>query len=354
MKNTKYYQCALLNSSKILQEDAKENLYYDFTKLNKDDLSSWLDQACQEGDLSLVRYLLTSNELKIKPNVHGAVEFTNHQGTYYDEQPLYYAVSNNRIEIVKYLLTSKELKEHANIRYSHDHLLVVAARHGHIEMLDFLLSGKSIDNPELTITVFSQMGEYPEALPAIKYLLNHEKYKTLLDMHDEENYILTTVCSSGNLEMLNYLLTSPELEKKPKFSKKSNYVVRMLQYNNIEVADYLLHHTELKDYFNVQGGLNRIKVLCNNKHNEALEYLLFNYAIKTPQRINQMMANKVCEYATDDLLEQIVYSWQIPYLENIKNGNNSQLKEAFEKRELNRQLELKLSENKSSSKRKKI
>lgn len=63
-----------------------------------------LRYACQEGYLDIVHYLLTSSELKDHADIHA-----KHEGA------LKEACFNNHLHIVIYLLTSPDLKEHANV-----------------------------------------------------------------------------------------------------------------------------------------------------------------------------------------------------------------------------------------------
>ena len=74
-------------------------------KLNKVFINS-----CQKGHLEIVKYLLTSPELKEHANIHAQ-----------DDLGFRLACNYGHLEIVKYLLTSPDLKEHADIHADNDY-----------------------------------------------------------------------------------------------------------------------------------------------------------------------------------------------------------------------------------------
>ena len=55
------------------------------------------------------------------------------------------ACENGQLEVVKYLLTSAELTEHANIHARNDEGFIWACRYGHLEVIKYLIIDMNID-----------------------------------------------------------------------------------------------------------------------------------------------------------------------------------------------------------------
>lgn len=87
----------------------KEKLKKELQNMNQIQLNTSLINACMKNYLGVVKYLLTSPELKKNADIHVK-----------NDGPLRTACTNFNWEIVKYLLVSPELKEHANIHVESD------------------------------------------------------------------------------------------------------------------------------------------------------------------------------------------------------------------------------------------
>ena len=85
-------------------------------KLKKDSLNTALKTACKMNDFDMVEYLLTSDDLKIKPDIEvGSI--LNHSN-----QPLISAAKNGNLKIVRFLLESEKLKKKAYIHACNDEI----------------------------------------------------------------------------------------------------------------------------------------------------------------------------------------------------------------------------------------
>ena len=72
--------------------------------------NAFLTLACRRGHLDIVKFLLTSDEVKYHADIHR-----------YGDEPIKSACEWGELEIVKYLLESSDLEEHANIYADIDH-----------------------------------------------------------------------------------------------------------------------------------------------------------------------------------------------------------------------------------------
>ena len=90
--------------------------------------------SCSNGYLEVVKYLLTSPDLK----EHADIDADNDYG-------FRLACENGHLEVVKYLLTSPDLKEHADIHADNDSGFRWACSHGQLEVVKFLILDMSIE-----------------------------------------------------------------------------------------------------------------------------------------------------------------------------------------------------------------
>ena len=84
--------------------------------------------ACKKGYLDVIKYILTSPELTEHADVHAC-----------DDQGFQFACANGYLDIVSYLLTSPDLKEHADIHVGNDFGFRIAYMHDSFNVIKFLL-----------------------------------------------------------------------------------------------------------------------------------------------------------------------------------------------------------------------
>ena len=114
----------------MINQELKEQ----YKKLNKQKLNEQFIDACRDGHLELVKYLLTSPELKKHANIHAA-----------DDLGFICACEQGQLEVVKYLLASPELTEHADIHTGNDEGFRGACYEGRLEVVKYLIIDMNID-----------------------------------------------------------------------------------------------------------------------------------------------------------------------------------------------------------------
>ena len=102
--------------------------------INQEELNAQFIDACKNGHLELVKYLLTSPELKEQADIHGQ-----------DDEGFIWACRCGHLEIVKYLLTSAELTELVDIHARNDEGFRSACAQGHLEVVKCLIIDMNID-----------------------------------------------------------------------------------------------------------------------------------------------------------------------------------------------------------------
>lgn len=104
-------------------------------------------------------------------------------------------------------------------------------------------------------------------------------YKNL-NLHDLNNEFLVA-CSKGDLKLIKYLLTSPELEQHAEIRCDNSDCIQLAtKYGHLEVLKYLLTSSELKIYPDVHSKNTSVfRVACEYGQLDILKYFLFDPSI---------------------------------------------------------------------------
>ena len=143
-----------------------------YKNMNRYELNKHLMYNCYNGNLELVKSLLTSPELKEHANINSI----NKHGS----NALMIACANNHINVVQYLLTSTDLKNQLNINFTNnngENALMIACIHGNLDI--------------------------------VKYLLTSSELKKHANINNKDNYgtnALIHACKYGHLEIVKYLI----------------------------------------------------------------------------------------------------------------------------------------------------
>ncbi len=141
-----------------------------YRSMSQEELNSELLNACDNGDLEIISYVLTSPELNIHANIH-----------YSEGLALFCGINQENLEVVKYLLSSSELKEHASIQNKNNQALGISCYLANFELVKFLLSA-----PEL---------------------------KEHADFFAEKAHFFKLCCEQESYEIIHYLIFEYNLEK---------------------------------------------------------------------------------------------------------------------------------------------
>jgi len=96
-------------------------------------LNDCLGEACIRGYFEFVKYLLTSNELKMHADISYSVD-----------TPLVNACEHGHLNIVQYLLTSPELEKHADIHAQAEEPILIACVSQHVHIIKYLLNSDDL------------------------------------------------------------------------------------------------------------------------------------------------------------------------------------------------------------------
>jgi ankyrin repeat protein len=108
-------------------------LFEEFKDSTELKLNTSLTNACEQGDLEKVKFLLTSTRLSNHANVN-----------YFDSIGFICACIYGQLEVVRYLLTSPELKEHANINVQNNLAIKRVCFTSHVDVIKYLLTSSEL------------------------------------------------------------------------------------------------------------------------------------------------------------------------------------------------------------------
>ena len=185
-----------------------------YKKYNKQQLNDAFIDACQNNDLDILQFLLTSLELTEHADIHAR-----------NDAGFRIACLDGHLEIVKYLLTSDELTEHADIHAKDDEGFIWACFYGYLEI--------------------------------VKYLLTSPELKKHADIHAENDVGFIWACYESRLEVIKYLIIDMNIDK-------TNYIETYLNENkdnkNVQQAIELFNIRDLHHQLNENIKDNKEKI----------------------------------------------------------------------------------------------
>jgi ankyrin repeat protein len=173
-----------------------------YSKYTKNHINEALLNACVDGDLDKVKFLLTSPELKHNADIN-----------YNDNAALHQACEHNQLHIMQYLLTSPELKKHADIHSKDDWTLTIACNEGHFDIVKYLLTSSDLkEHSHFNVDQLRyalHIGEFD----IVDYLLNSPDLKENASIHMGKDNIFREASEFGNKETLHYLIHELNIDR---------------------------------------------------------------------------------------------------------------------------------------------
>jgi ankyrin repeat protein len=233
------------------------------------------------------------------------------------------ACDKNDAEKVKYLLESKELYIRPNINGAE--------------------STKEYDeHPIIKICTIGNLEllDYILTLPSLKV-----KFKNL---EDQLSRGLVRACEKNHLELIKYILTSPRIETHANINYRDDEALSWAcTYGNLEVVKYLLTSPELKKHadINCRNG-EPIFEACWHNHMHVVSYLLTSPELQEHADVHINTDFVTISAITGENLELIkflIFDVKIKQTENIKSVlekvKNQTIIDWFKLRDLNNSLE---------------
>lgn len=112
----------------------------------------------------------------------------------------------------------------------------------------------------------------------VKYILTSPELPLHADIHSkggDYDCAFRSACEHGYLPIVRYLLTSNELDEHVNIQSNSLAFIRACQYGHMDIVQYLLTSSELQEHVDIaQIGSKALLNACQNKHFDIFRYLL--------------------------------------------------------------------------------
>ncbi len=245
---------------------------------------------------------------------------------------------NNDIEAVKYLVSNSELT------------------------LKPSLNGERTiyTNHDNAILISCELGNL-EILDIL--LTSHDIDNNVKDIKTQLDEGLLLASQTGKVDIIKYLLTSDKISRHPYINHNNGEALCLACENgHLEAVRYLLASPDLKEHIPITArrGFYLLEA-CWNEHFEVVRYLLTSPELKEHPSIHNN-DDEIFSYALSenkiDLINFLIFEIGIEKNENIidllEEQQNEKVKGWFQLRELNKDLKADLSEQISISKKVKI
>jgi ankyrin repeat protein len=218
-----------------------------YKKLNFDEANHEFHVACIKGNLDLVKYLLTSNELENNADIH----FEN-------DECISLACRYGNLEVLKYLLTSPDLKSHANPHSQSSDAFRWACKNGHLNIIKYFLFDPSI-NDKFQLQKYSYeaiiRGIYYDKIEVVDYILNSTEIHHQNINYDKER-ILEAACECGRLDILKYLIQLPYFNQKLDFHFNNDSCFKgACSYSHLDIIEFLIFEQQLEQTEEIKNHL---------------------------------------------------------------------------------------------------
>lgn len=217
-----------------------------YISMNQSQLNKAFDEAIENKDFELVKYLSSSRELSIHANIHSK-----------NGESLVHSCRLNSLEIVEYLLTSKDLPEN----------------------IDIHSKGEDNRKSDVAFDAACCLG----SLSVIEFLTTSPKLKERIKINTNEYNGFKMACYYNNLNVVEFLTTSSRLTEAGSelIDIKKNKLEEVLECcvngDALDTLKFLLTSSKLPENLKPEDDDYRmIQIAAKNKP-KFLEYLIFEY-----------------------------------------------------------------------------
>lgn len=201
--------------------------------------------SCSDGYLDIVKYLLTNKDFPEPADIFFA-----------EARALSLAIQKKHLNIVKFILTSPQLKYKIDIDYSNE--LFTSVCYSNLEMLEYLACSKelrkNLDLEKLKIEGFKNACDKNKT-DLIDFFVNHPNPKYKVNVHTNNDIGFILAYKNNNIDTINYLIFGCGL-------KKSKYINRQLHLKKKKNEKF---NVEIEDLFEKGLIYNKIQQQIENK-----------------------------------------------------------------------------------------
>lgn len=235
----------------------------------------------------------------------------------------------HKVDILKF---SYENYKHLKCeKYLKDTFLNAVFHMGHLDFIKEFASS-SYENLNFSITTGFKTAAYDGQLSLIKYLLTSPELKRNSDIHYDDDYALVMSSYKGKLNTVKYLLTSPDLKEHADISARDNCsFIFAAQANQLDVVKFLMESSELKEHSKINEcspikKMNAFMSACAFNAVDAVKYLANCKKLNVEQALYQLNEDSMnalmlaCDNQSDrKIIEIIILEMEFIIEEATKN-----------------------------------
>lgn len=177
-----------------------------------------------------------------------------------------------------------------------------------------------------------------------KLLLSDKEQRIIYEMKMKKlNKLFIEYCKQQDFEMIQYLLTSPDLELKYDLSFNNEGFKYLCEKGAVEIIDYLATSPELDKHINITDGSNvALAIACERGQLELVKYLLTSSQLKKHANLYDyneralITAYKYKENIFDYLLNE--YGIKSDLISEKTQQDNPELMKILKSKEFNKNL----------------
>lgn len=298
------------------------------------DFNAQFIDSCRKGDLQGVK-----DSLKKGADIH-----------YQKEMGFRKACANGHYQIVKYLVTSPEVKNKPDFNEFGKLGFYMACAHGKVDVVGLLLSvffqkdcSSQYIGPILNkgLEQAAQWGSFK----TMKYVLEMDLFKQFVDYSQGQQWFLSAcraeIPDKQYDKLIVYLLSNKDF--KPAINihfNKDEGFRKACEFGKLEIVKVLLSSSELKDHATINANNNEaLYFACRGGYFDLLEYLTnpSNIGKVDLHALNDRAFKVAVENKQMPVIHYMLYDMNFqfspPYMSEI-NQNNPELKNLIEKRDL--------------------
>lgn len=240
------------------------------------DINGILQQCCEEGDLETLQRLFSSSAKDVIAHPNTILGFVAERG---------------HLNIIKYLLTSSELKENADIMSKNDNTFRKACQHGHLELVKYILNtplGRTINFKDSCVdgAIYAAMSGQ---LDVLKYFLTELPIEFRPSVHCGQDKIFKQAILNGHLNIIQYVLTSNELSEHIDIHTDNDVGFdNALQFKHLDILKYFIFDLNIHKTPYIEESLTRYP---NKDVNSYFEMRNLNIDLTENLEVN-LTANK--------------------------------------------------------------
>lgn len=229
----------------------------------QDMLNTGLYSACKKN-LDIVRYLLTSCDLPIHSDIHDR-----------NERPLQAAVDNDRLDIVQYLCISPELKEHSHV-FDDDDSCFRHACNTNIEIAKFFLRTTHLN---LDVSKALTYGCLGGNLELVRYVLTSPDLPIHANIHERKDISLFWAVSASQKDIFDYLCFSPEISEHIDINlHKDKLFLLCCMREQLDFAKHIAYHPQITCELNfnyvADEKITGFTYVCLNSNEDFIDFFI--------------------------------------------------------------------------------